>query len=146
MKFSTKTRYSLRALTYLAVHSNGKPVFLKEIAQKEELSVKYLEGLFFTLKRNGYLSSIRGPNGGYMLAVEPKNITVLDIATLFEGDLKLADCTNDEVECSRNTQSPTIRIYEYIDEKFKNILGTYNLKMLAEIYEDKTRKGVTYYI
>ncbi|MFC1771264.1 RrF2 family transcriptional regulator [Candidatus Margulisiibacteriota bacterium] len=143
MRVSTKTRYSLRALTDLAIHSSdGKPVFLKDIAKREAISVKYLENLFFTLKKAGILTSIRGAQGGYLLAKDPKDISILNILEVFEGSLRLVDCE----KCLRQSICPTIEIYQDISHKFKSTLSEYSIHTLMDRYIRKKQQAIHYNI
>ena len=72
MKLSTKGRYAVMAMVDLAYHSSGKPVALADIADRQEISLSYLEQLFAKLRRGGLVNSVRGPGGGYLLAREPQ--------------------------------------------------------------------------
>ena len=74
MKISTKGRYALRMMLDIAVHDTGEPVRIRDIAARQEISVKYLEQIVSVLARAGYVKSIRGPQGGYRLTRKPGNI------------------------------------------------------------------------
>jgi Rrf2 family protein len=91
MKISTKTRYGLRALVDLAAHSAGEQVALIHIAKRQDLSVNYLEQVFSLLKKAGIVRSVKGAQGGYMLAKDPAKITVGDIIRAIEGEICLVD-------------------------------------------------------
>lgn len=87
----------------LALTYGEGPVSLRKIAQKQDLSDNYLEQLFSTLRKDGLLNSVRGPQGGYMLSRPPQNITVGDILRSLEGNLAPADCVGDEEgECCKD--------------------------------------------
>ena len=79
MKISTKGRYALRVMIDLAINSNGKYISLKDIAERQEISNKYLEQIISLLNKAGYLETARGYTGGYKLAKEPKEYTIVDI-------------------------------------------------------------------
>src|SRR5512134_1739265 len=79
VKLSTKGRYAVMAMADLAHHSNGEPVALADVADRQERSLSYLEQLFGRLRRNGLVSSVRGPGGGYMLGREPEQMRIADI-------------------------------------------------------------------
>ena len=85
MRLSTRAQYAVRAMVDLALYSNDKPVSLKEIAQREEIPLSYLEQLFFRLKNGGIVTSIRGPGGGYSLGRAAAAISVADILIAVEG-------------------------------------------------------------
>ena len=76
MKISTKGRYAIRLMLDIASDKSGRPVSLKDIADRQQISEKYLEQIISVLNKAGYVRSIRGPQGGYMLAKEPKESTV----------------------------------------------------------------------
>lgn len=110
----------------LALNYGKGPISLRVIAQKQDLSDNYLEQLFSTLKRDGLLSSVRGPQGGYMLSRPPKNITVGDILRSLEGNLAPADCVGDEEgECRKDDSCATklvlLKIKNSIDEVVDSI-------------------------
>ena len=87
MKISTKGRYALRMMVDLAEHQNGEYISLKDIAQRQEVSKKYLEQIVPILNKSGFLKTNRGYQGGYMLSKPPRQYTVGDILRLTEGDL-----------------------------------------------------------
>ena len=91
MKISTKTRYGLRALVDLAVHMAGEQVPLAYIAERQNLSVNYLEQVFSLLKKAGIVRSIKGSQGGYILTRKPHEITVGQIIRAVEGDISVVD-------------------------------------------------------
>ena len=93
MKLSTKGRYAVMAMADLAHHSNGKPVALAEVADRQEISLSYLEQLFGRLRRGGLVSSVRGPGGGYMLAREAGEMRISDIILAVDEPIKATRCT-----------------------------------------------------
>jgi Rrf2 family iron-sulfur cluster assembly transcriptional regulator len=93
MKLSTKGRYAVMAMTDLARRSNGKPMPLAEIAERQEISLSYLEQLFGKLRRNHLVTSTRGPGGGYMLARSLEETMVSDIVLAVDEPIKATRCT-----------------------------------------------------
>ena len=93
MKLSTKGRYAVMAMADLAHHSNGRPVALAEVADRQEISLSYLEQLFGRLRRSGLVSSVRGPGGGYMLAREAGEMRIADIILAVDEPIKATRCT-----------------------------------------------------
>lgn len=91
MKMSTKGRYGLRALIDLAVCENGEPIKLATIAQRQHLSLNYLEQVFGVLRRAGLVKSIKGANGGYRLAKKAEDITVKEVLEALEGEFSIVD-------------------------------------------------------
>src|SRR5512136_2347991 len=96
MKLSTKSRYGLRALFDIAYNSGNLPVQIQDISRRQEISPRYLEQIFQSLKKAGILKSKRGPQGGYYLSRKPEHITVRDILIAAEGDILLVDCLRDK--------------------------------------------------
>ena len=92
MKLSTKGRYGLRALIDLAQNSTEEPVSITSIAERQEISERYLEQLMSKLKKSGIVKSIRGAAGGYILARPMEEISVGDILRALEGSLDPVDC------------------------------------------------------
>ena len=90
MKLSTKGKYGLRALIDLAQYSEDSPVSITSIARRQDISERYLEQLMSKLKKAGLVKSIRGANGGYVLAKEAKDISVGDVLRALEGNLEPA--------------------------------------------------------
>ena len=87
MKFSTKSRYALRLMAELARYAPGSTVSLKEISERLQLSLKYLEQIVATLNKAALVKSIRGSHGGYMLSEPPRNYTVGRILRTMEGNI-----------------------------------------------------------
>ena len=92
MKLSTKGRYAVMAMVDLASHNSGKPMPLAAIAQRQEVSLSYLEQLFGKLRKGGLVKSIRGPGGGYLLARAAGQIRVSDVILAVEEQIQTANC------------------------------------------------------
>lgn len=93
MKLSTKGRYAVMAMVDLATHSQGKPIALADVADRQEISLSYLEQLFGRLRRNHLVKSVRGPGGGYLLARTPMEIRVADVIMAVDEPIKATRCT-----------------------------------------------------
>lgn len=93
MKLSTKGRYAVMAMADLAFHSSGKPVALAEVADRQEISLSYLEQLFGKLRRGGLVKSVRGPGGGYLLSRAAMETRVADIIMAVDEPIKATRCT-----------------------------------------------------
>src|SRR3974390_992729 len=102
MKVSTKGRYGTRAMLDVALHTDDSPVHLKDIAERQEVSKKYLEALVARLEADGLLRAVRGAGGGVALARAPSDITVLDILSTLEGSLAPVECVDRPKVCSRS--------------------------------------------
>lgn len=93
MKLSTKGRYAVMAMVDLANHSQGKPIALADIADRQEISLSYLEQLFGHLRRGHLVKSVRGPGGGYLLARSSSEIRVADVILAVDEPIKATRCT-----------------------------------------------------
>ncbi len=96
MKLSTKGHYGLRAMFELAMNYGDDPIPLKTVAERQQLSESYLEQLIAALRKAGLVKSIRGAQGGYILAREPHKITVGDVIRVLEGPIAPLECVNEE--------------------------------------------------
>ena len=91
-----KTRYSMLALTRLAREYGKGTLMINAIAESEKIPKRFLESILLELKKNGYLNSKLGKNGGYYLIKDPENITLLEIIRLFEGSIAMLRCTSEK--------------------------------------------------
>lgn len=133
MKISTKGRYALRLMLDLAINNTGEPIRIKDIASRQEISDKYLEQIISVLNKAGYVRSLRGPQGGYKLAREPKEYTVGMILRLTEGSLAPVACLEDEVnECSRQDECATLILWEKLYDAIKDVVDGYTLADLVD--------------
>lgn len=94
MKISTKGRYALRLMLDVALHSHGTAVPLRDVAQRQDISDKYLEQIVTQLSRAGLVRSVRGAGGGYLLTREPEEYTVGEILRVLEGNLAPVSCAD----------------------------------------------------
>jgi Rrf2 family protein len=101
LKFSTRTRYGLRAMIEIAKHSPGTGVFQKDIATAQEISNKYLDHIIHGLKAAGLIANLKGKKSGYVLTKPPEKITVLDIHSAFEPGICVIDCMSENFKCDR---------------------------------------------
>ena len=126
MKISTKGRYAIRVMLDLAEHENGEFVTLMDIAERQEISEKYLESIMAVLSKNGFVQSLRGKGGGYKLTRRPDQYTAGSILKVMEGSLAPVSCLDGEVNtCPRAAECRTIRMWQdfdrLVDEYFEGI-------------------------
>jgi Rrf2 family protein len=121
----------------IALFGKNHPVTLKDLAERQEISAKYLEQLMIPLRTAGLVRSVRGPEGGYQLARLPADISLGEIIHLLEGPLTLVDCVNDPRFCSRRNHCVTVDIWKEIGEEVKRILERYTLEDLARLQKKK---------
>ena len=137
MKISTKGRYALRLMLDIVQHNDGEPVRVKDIAARQEISVKYLEQIVSILVRAGYLKSIRGPQGGYRLTRQPGEYTVGSILRLTEGSLAPVECLDSEInDCPRSETCVTLRLWKELDQAIKGVVDQYTLEDLKDWSEE----------
>lgn len=133
MKISTKGRYALRLMLDLAQHNTGEMIRIKEISERQNISEKYLEQIITSLKRAGYVKSLRGAQGGYRLAQEPKEYTVGMILRLTEGNMAPVSCLEDEVnECPRAENCTSLRLWKMLDEAVKGVIDHVTLQDMLD--------------
>ncbi len=131
MKFSTRSRYGLRAMVDLAQnYQSGTPIPLSQVAERQDLSEGYLEQLMTFLRKGGLVRSVRGAQGGYLLAREPAKITAGEIIRCLEGPLSPTDCVNeDDPEiCGRSETCVTRGMWERIREAVAEVLDSTTLE------------------
>jgi len=116
MKISTKGRYALRLMLDVALHSHGAAVPLRDVAQRQEISDKYLEQIVTQLSRAGLVRSVRGAGGGYLLTREPEEYTVGEILRVLEGNLAPVSCVDqdDTCRCNRADRCVTVEVWRGI--------------------------------
>lgn len=132
MKISTKGRYALRVMIDLALNNNGKYISLKDIAERQEISNKYLEQIISLLNKAGYLETARGNTGGYKLAKEPKEYTVGNILRATEGDLAPIYCLTEDGECDRQKGCKTYSFWKGLDDVINKYIDSRTLQDLIK--------------
>lgn len=143
MKISTKGRYALRLMIDLAIHNTGEPISLKDVARRQEISDKYLEQIISILNKAGYVKSIRGAQGGYMLKKDPKDYTVGMILRVTEGSLAPVECVEEGMaECERMNECATVLIWQKINEAVNNVVDNITLEDLVEWQMQKSDQYV----
>jgi len=131
MMISTKGRYALRIMVDLAVHDGEEPVSVREIAQRQDISGKYMEQIISVLTRAGLLRSVRGAQGGYHLAHSPEAITVGMILRATEGDLAPAECVVDGAQhCNRSGACPSRAVFSKVYNAINGVIDGVTLREL----------------
>ena len=131
MMISTKGRYALRIMIDLAQHDGDMPVSVREIAQRQDISGKYMEQIISVLTRASLLRSVRGAQGGYHLAKAPEEITVGMILRATEGDLAPAECvTTGGQSCERSGVCPSQRVFQKVYSAINDVIDGISLRDL----------------
>ena len=126
MKISTKGRYAIRVMIDLAEHNTGEYIPLMDIANRQEISEKYLESIVSVLSKNDFVYSLRGKGGGYKLVRRPEEYTIGSILKVTEGSFAPVACLEKKpVTCERAGECKTLKMWEglekVIDDYFENI-------------------------
>ena len=140
MKISTKGRYAIRMLLDLAERQGSGPVTLKDIAERQEISKKYLEQIVPLLNKSGILQASRGFQGGYTLARTPDKYTAGEILRLTEGDLTPVPCTVDASACPRSGDCSTLSLWQGLQKVINDYLDSITLQDLL----DKKKENYSY--
>lgn len=137
MKISTKGRYALRLMLDLAINYTGEYISIKNIAARQDISEKYLEQIITQLNRAGYVRSVRGAQGGYMLAKAPSELTVGMILRQMEGSLAPVRCLEEE-SCDMASRCVTQEVWAKIQEAVEDVVDHITLADLVARYQEKT--------
>lgn len=133
MVISTKGRYALRLMLDIAMQGGSSPVPLHDIAERQGISFKYLEQIVPPLTKAGYLKSVRGANGGYLLTRDPKEITTGDILRAGEGNLAPVAClASEDIECPRAELCITLPFWRGLDDAITAYIDSVTLEDLVK--------------
>ena len=136
MKLSTRTRYAVRAIIELAQNGNNKPLQLKIIAQRQDISVKYLEQLMAILRSSGFVRSIRGSKGGYVLAKAPNQIKLNEVLHRLEGTVTTVECVENEDYCLRSADCASRYLWVQVEQAIEKVLEAITLQDLVDKAND----------
>jgi len=145
MKLSTKGRYATRALLDLALHHDEEPVLLKDIAQRQQISLPYLEHLVTPLIAGGIVRSTRGAKGGISLAKPPEEIKLVEIIQLLEGPITPVECVTNPKICPRSASCVTRDIWGELKRAINGVLESTTLQGLVERQKRKGQSATTMY-
>ena len=140
MKLSTVTRYGLRALFDLCSQGKkdgGKPVAVGDIARRQEIPLNYLEQLFVRLRRGNLVKSVRGAQGGYVLARPAEEITVAEIVRALGEPIAFGNCQTD-IGCRNAPRCPTYGLWRRLKDSIDDILENTTLGDLAKEHRENT--------
>ena len=144
MKLSTKGRYALRMLVDLAEHQEEGYIALKDIAERQNISKKYLEQIVLLFTKTDMLKTSRGYQGGYMLAKEPGECTVGDILRITEGSLAVVPCVEqDPIECRRSAECPVLDVWRGLYRVINEYLDSVTLQ---DILDQEKERAVNSYV
>ena len=134
MRISTKGRYGLRAVIDIAENCGDGQVSLKDVAQRQGISDNYLEQIIFPLKKAGIVKSVRGSQGGYLLARSAAEISVGEVLRVLEGDLAPVDClaSGEGIACSRSSICPTVGMWKRLQDAINAVVDSTSVQNLID--------------
>lgn len=135
MKISTKGRYALRIMVDLAIYENGSYIALKDIAKRQDISLKYLEQIMRLLSAAQFVRSARGSQGGYKLTRSADQITAKEVLIASEGSLNCVSCVDDPESCERCSHCATSKFWVGLSKVIDEYLSSYTLKDIANEYQ-----------
>lgn len=129
MRLSTRGHYGLKAMFDLAQHYGTEPIPLKTVAERQNISENYLEQLIATLRKTGLVKSVRGSQGGYILARDPEKITVGDIIRVMEGPIAPVDCVSEiePAECDQADYCITRSVWARVRDSLAELMDSISL-------------------
>ncbi|MFC2005029.1 RrF2 family transcriptional regulator [Chloroflexota bacterium] len=145
MKLSTKGRYATRALLDLALYEAEEPVPLRDIAQRQQIPLQYLEHLITPLIAAGMLRSMRGAKGGILLAKAPEEIHLSEVIQILEGPIAPAECLNNPEICDRSASCVTRDVWDELKKAMEGVLESTTLQDLAERHRKKEQTELAMY-
>ena len=137
MKLTTKGRFAVTAMLDLALNENQSPVKLAQISERQSISLSYLEQLFSKMRKQGLVKSVRGPGGGYLTAINCRDITIKDIITSVDEKIDSTQCKGRE-NCNEGGRCITHNLWASLNNKILNYLDELTLEKLMESLVDKT--------
>src|SRR4030042_4005085 len=139
MKISTRTRYGMRAILELALAHKEQPLQIKLIAERQNISNKYLEQLVAIMKAAGLVRSIRGPHGGYLLAKPPEEIKLSEVFRILEGPVLTVECVDHKEICPICADCITRQLWMQMNDAIFNVLDSRTLQDLVDVAQRKQR-------
>jgi Rrf2 family protein len=147
MKVSTKGDYGIRALIELTHrYGDARPTQSAEIAARQKVPESYLEQLLTTLRRAGFIRSVRGPQGGHALVRDPKEILVSEVVEALEGPIMLSDCLDEDSACTKNGGCAQRDMWAAVRDAILGVLSNTTIAELAERERAAQPTGARYSI
>jgi Rrf2 family transcriptional regulator, cysteine metabolism repressor len=137
MKISTRARYGTRAMLDLALHYEDGTIMVKDVAQRQQLSGRYLEQLLFNLKLSGMVRSTRGTRGGFSLAKPPSEIRLIDIVQALDGSIAPVGCVDQPDMYMRSCYCATHDVWKKVKDAAENVLNSITLEDLVKSQREK---------
>jgi len=142
LKLSTKGQYGVRAMFEVAKNYGRGTTTIKEISERQDVSVSYLEQLLNKLRRAGVVESVKGPGGGYVLTRPPEDVSIGEVLRVLEGPVAITSCLDPAADgCDRVDSCVTRMLWKSLGERIEGFLDRITLQELIE--EEKRLLGVT---
>ena len=138
MKFNTRIRYGIRAILEIALNETDNGVFQKDIADQQQISVKYLDTIISSLKTAGLIVNKRGRKSGYVLTRKPEEIKMLDVYSAFEPGVVIVDCIDRNYICKLSKQCGVREFWSGLNDVIENYLESYTLEDLIKEHRSKS--------
>ena len=132
MRLTSKGRYAVSAMVDLALHQHEGPVTLAAIAERQFISLSYLEQLFRRLREGGLVRSVRGPGGGYLLNSDPNGISVADVIRAVDEEIKATKCVNAMRGCHRGNRCSTHNLWSALGKHIYRFLDVVTIQQVCE--------------
>ena len=133
MKISTRGRYAVRVMLDLALHNTGEYIKVKDIARRQDISEKYLEQIISILNKAGFVHSVRGAQGGYQIADDPKKYTIGMVLRLTEGSLSPVACLDTTPnQCERCDPCETLEVWKRLSDAINNVVDDVTIQDLVD--------------
>ena len=134
MQLTTKGRYAVTAMLDLASNDSSRPVTLDMISQRQNISLSYLEQLFAKLRKASLVKSIRGPGGGYLLNIDPVDVTLTEIIEAVDENIDLRRCHGSK-DCNRGKQCLSHHLWCEVSDQIRGFLSSRNLQQVMDDYQ-----------
>jgi Rrf2 family protein len=138
MKLTTRTRYGIRSVLDLARNANDKPVSVKDISRRQKISTRYLENIFHELTSAGILGSLKGKGGGFYLEKPLKDITILSIIEILDGELYILDCLLDESCCENAAGCYTRPTWSKLNNEIRKAFANVTMEEILNTINSKS--------
>ena len=139
MKISTRGRYAVRVMLDLALHNTGEYIKVKDIARRQDISEKYLEQIISILNKAGFVRSVRGAQGGYQIADDPKKYTIGMVLRLTEGSLSPVACLDTTPnQCERCDTCETLEVWKRLSDAINNVVDDVTIQDLVDRHNATT--------
>ncbi len=144
MKLSTKGKYGVRAVYEIAKSAGPGPLTIREIAERQGISVSYLEQIMYRLGRAGLIESVRGPGGGYLLGKKPADLTIGDVVRALEGPIALSHCLEPGMsdDCNQADACVARMVWAKVGAKIEEALDSITFDDLLRQYAGSTKRRI----